>query len=139
MFDDDRSSISRTYRDFKCEHHYISQTGGQLEERPDMPALTPGGFVTWATVLILAYPDTEYERLQKALEVFRIRDGGSPIKMDRSLFPEQASLKIRYDLTRSIENYTDAVAIENYKDVVAGEGISRVQFIHKKRKKRSNI
>ena len=129
MFDDERSSISRTHRDFKCEHQYILRTGGQLEERPDMPALTPGGFVTWAKVLIVAYPDTEYERLQKALEVFRIRDGGSPIKMDRSLFPEQAGLKIRYDLKRSIENYTDAVAIENYTDVVAGERISGVKRI----------
>ena len=104
-FDDERGYTSRMYRDFKCQHHLIQETG-RHEERPDIPALTPGGFETWARVLIKAYPSTEYERLQKALEVFRIRDkGGSPITIDRSLFPEQANLKIREDLKKSIEKH----------------------------------
>ena len=121
MFDDETSKISRMYRDFKCEHHCIVGTGGHHEERPDVPALTPGGFVTWARVLIEAYPGTEYERLQKALKLFRIGDkGGSPVTIDRSLFPEQADLKIRNDLKRSIEEYTDAVAVEKHTGFVAG-------------------
>ena len=119
MFDDVTSHISRVYRGFNCEHHV--RTGRYFEEDPDVSALTPSGFVTWARVLFEAYPSTEYERLQKALEVFRIRDkGGSPITIDRSLFPEQADLKIRNELKRYIEEYTVAVAIEKHTDVVAG-------------------
>ncbi len=105
MFDHKRSSISRMYRDLKCQHHLIQETG-RHDQRPNKPALTPGGFETWARVLIEAYPATEYERIQKALEVFRIRDeGGSPITIDRSLFPKQSDLQIHKDLEKSIEKH----------------------------------
>ena len=117
MFDDERRFVSRIYRDFKCQHHYTSWPG-RLDLRPDIPALTPGGFETWSRILIEAYPGTEYERLQKALEVFRIRDkGGSPITINRSLFPEQADLKIGEDLKRSIEEHSVPVSEGIWKDM----------------------
>lgn len=79
--------------------------------RPDV--LTPSDFETWARVLIKAYPSTEYKRLQKALEVFQIRDKrGLPITINRSLFPELSDPRIREDLRRSIVD--NAPTAHNY-------------------------
>src|SRR4051794_21765336 len=67
IFDDHTSSISRLYREVEAQHHL---TQVKLDERPDTPGLTPLGFATWATLLIRAYPEQEFERLQKtALEM----------------------------------------------------------------------
>ena len=107
------SFISSIYRCFKCQHHLIQETG-HVDIRPDIPSLTPGGFETWARVMIEAYPNTEYKRLQKALELFQIRDkGGLPIIINRSLFPEVSDLKIRDYVKGSIENHNTAVPTES--------------------------
>ena len=106
MFDDTRSSISHIYRCFECQHHLVQETGHE-DTRPDTPSLTPGGFETWARVIIKAYPNTEYERLEKAVKVFQIRDKrGLPSPVNRSLFPESSDSKIREDLKISIEENT---------------------------------
>ena len=102
MFDDTITNISRIYKCFKCQHHFI-QGAGHDDERPDIPCLTPGGFDTWARVLIEAHPNREYKRLQKAVNMFQIRDkGGLPITIDRSHFPKTADLRIRRDFIRSL-------------------------------------
>ena len=113
MFDDTRSSVSHIYSRFECWHHLI-QTG-HGDNRPNTPSLTPGGFENWVRVLIKAYPNTEYERLQKALELFQIRDkGGLPVTINRSLFPELSDSKIREDLKRSIADNTPTAHNDSY-------------------------
>ena len=109
MFDDTTSCISDIYRRFQCQHHLI-QEPGHVDKRPDIPSLTPGGFETWARVLMEAYPNTECVRLDKAVETFRIRDKGDlPFTINRLLFPESSDSKIREDLKRSIAEYTSVV------------------------------
>ncbi|KAJ5540961.1 hypothetical protein N7494_006037 [Penicillium frequentans] len=98
IFDDHTSSISRLFREVKAEHHLV-QTD-DLTERPDIPGLTPKGFEKWATLMILAHPDREYERLQKAVLNMPISNPDDkkerfPKEIPRRLFPEVADLKLR--------------------------------------------
>ena len=54
------------YRDLTCEQHLVEEHD---DKRPDMPGLTPAGFENWATMMVRAHPEEEYERLHKALLV----------------------------------------------------------------------
>ncbi|KAJ5643357.1 uncharacterized protein N7484_005864 [Penicillium longicatenatum] len=98
IFDDNTSSISRLFREVKAQHHLVQKD--DLSERPDIPGLTPKGFETWATLMILAHPDREYERLQKAVLNMPISNPDDkkerfPKEIPRRLFPEFADLKLR--------------------------------------------
>ena len=98
IFDDERSSISRMYRELSCQHHLIQE---HFDERPDIPGLTPGGFEKWVTLLIRANPDSEYERLTKALLHMPIDNPDNkkerfPKEITRRLFPTYADLDVRY-------------------------------------------
>lgn len=60
IFDDRTSSISRMFREVEAQHHL---TQDRLNERPDIPGLTPQGFETWMTLVLKAHPDEEFQRL----------------------------------------------------------------------------
>lgn len=100
IFDDDRSSLSRLFREIRVEHHLIQD---DLKQRPDIPGLTPKGFEAWATLLILANPEREYQRLQKAVRNMPINNPDDkterfPKEIPRRLFPDLPDIKIREDL-----------------------------------------
>ena len=100
VFDDERSSISRMYRELSCQHHLIQE---RYDERPDIPGLTPRGFEHWVTLLIQAHPQAEYERLAKAVLHMPINNPDDkkerfPKEITRRLFPKHADLEIRYSV-----------------------------------------
>ncbi|KAJ5168508.1 uncharacterized protein N7482_004102 [Penicillium canariense] len=101
IFDDRTSSISRLFREVKAQHHLVQLD--DLTERPDIPGLTPKGFEIWATIMILAHPEREYERLQKAVLNMPISNPDDkkerfPKEIPRRLFPEVADLKLRQEV-----------------------------------------
>ncbi|KAG8531113.1 uncharacterized protein KY384_004470 [Bacidia gigantensis] len=98
VFDDERSSISRMYRDLSCQHHLVQE---RHDERPDIPGLTPVGFERWMTLLILAHPEAEFERLKKAVLEMPINNPDDkkerfPKEITRRLFPKHEDMKTRY-------------------------------------------
>lgn len=100
IFDDRTSSISRLFRDVEAEHHLVQD---KLGERPDIPGLTPKGFERWATLMILAHPEREYERLQKAVLNMPISNPDDkkerfPKEIPRRLFPDIGDLNIREEI-----------------------------------------
>ncbi|KAL8708523.1 MAG: hypothetical protein Q9220_006575 [cf. Caloplaca sp. 1 TL-2023] len=104
VFDDEHSSISRMYRDLECQHHLVQE---HLDERPDIPGLTPLGFQKWMTLLIQAHPDEEYERLQKAVLAMPINNPDDkkerfPKELSRRLFPGFEDLQTRERLEKVI-------------------------------------
>jgi hypothetical protein len=107
IFDDHTSSISRLYREIEAQHHL---TQVKLDERPDTPGLTPLGFATWATLLIRAYPEQEFERLQKTVLEMPIsnpddRKERFPKEISRRLFPTHPDLKIRDKLEKAMATH----------------------------------
>jgi len=104
---DEHSSISRIYRDFECQHHLVQE---RYDERPDIPGLTPVGFARWATLLIQAHPEEEYERLQKAVLEMPISNPDDkkerfPKEISRRLFPRHGDIRIRDHIEDSISGY----------------------------------
>lgn len=107
VFDDDRCSISRIYRELGCQHHLVQE---QDDQRPEIPSLTPVGFQRWVTLLIQAHPDEEYERLQKAVLDMPISNPDEkkerfPKECSRRLFPSSADLQIRERLEKAISKH----------------------------------
>lgn len=105
VFDDDKSQISRLYRELSCQHHLVQD---RLDEKPDIPGLTPIGFQRWVTLLIIAHPDEEYERLQKAVLDMPISNPDEkkerfPKEISRRLFPSTGDRKV-------CERLDDAIA-----------------------------
>ncbi|KAJ5125565.1 hypothetical protein N7526_007742 [Penicillium atrosanguineum] len=105
IFDDRTSSISRLFRDVKAQHHLVQTE--ELKDRPDIPGLTPKGFELWATLMIQANPEREYERLQKAVLNMPISNPDDkkerfPKEMPRRLFPEVADISLREELEEYI-------------------------------------
>ncbi|KAF2708272.1 hypothetical protein K504DRAFT_382131 [Pleomassaria siparia CBS 279.74] len=89
------SSLTKIYRELRCEHHFVQEN---LAGVPIVPALTPRGFEAWMTVMIQAYPDTEYERLSKAVLDMPISNADDckerfPKELPRRLFPNQENLQ----------------------------------------------
>ena len=109
VFDDERSSISRMYRELACQHHLVQE---RSDERPDIPGLTPIGFERWVTLLIQAHPNEEYERLQKAVLDMPISNPDDkkerfPKEISRRLFPGFSDGKIREDLEQAISEHAN--------------------------------
>lgn len=107
VFDDDRCSISRIYRELGCQHHLVQE---QDDERPDIPSLTPVGFQRWATLLIQAHPDEEYDRLQMAVRDMPISNPDEkkerfPKECSRRLFPHSGDLRLRERLEKTITKH----------------------------------
>ena len=57
-------TLSRIYRSLGCNHHFIQETPNS---QPSVPAMTPGGFCQWLTLLIQAHPEIEFQRLAMAV------------------------------------------------------------------------
>ncbi|KAF2263444.1 hypothetical protein CC78DRAFT_275598 [Lojkania enalia] len=88
------ATLGKIYRDMRCQHHLIQP---HLSDQPHIPALTPEGFEEWMTAMIQAYPDTEYERLSKAVLDMPISNADDckerfPKELPRRLFPHQENL-----------------------------------------------
>ncbi|KAL7773459.1 hypothetical protein CFE70_003423 [Pyrenophora teres f. teres 0-1] len=91
----DYSSLSKIYRDLRCQHHFIQE---HPAEQPRIPALTPDGFQEWMTILIQAYPDAEYDRLVKAILDMPISNADDrkerfPKELPRRMFPTVENLQ----------------------------------------------
>ncbi len=104
VFDDRTSSISRMLRDIEAQHHLVQEN---LSGRPDIPGLTPQGFETWATLLIKAHPEQEFERLAKVAMDMPIdnpedRKERFPKELTRRLFPKQADNAIAAKLQKAM-------------------------------------
>ena len=104
VFDDRTSSISRLFREVEAQHHLVQD---KADERPDIPGLTPAGFERWATWMILAHPEQEFERLQKAVLDMPIcnyddRKERFPKEISRRLFPTTADLTVRERLRKAM-------------------------------------
>ncbi|PWY89547.1 hypothetical protein BO94DRAFT_584799 [Aspergillus sclerotioniger CBS 115572] len=104
IFDDQTSSISRLFRELEAEHHLVQE---RLSERPDTPGLTPRGFERWATLMIQAHPEKEYERFQKAVLNMPIsnpdkRSERFPKEIPRRLFPDTPNLSLREEIDQHI-------------------------------------
>ncbi|KAH8427537.1 uncharacterized protein LDX57_005250 [Aspergillus melleus] len=104
IFDDRTSSISRLFREVEAEHHLVQN---KLNERPDIPGLTPRGFERWATLMIRAHPKKEYERLKKAVLNMPISNPDNkkerfPKEIPRRLFPETPVLPLREEVDQFI-------------------------------------
>ena len=104
VFDDRTSSISRLYREVEAQHHLV-QDG--LDERPDIPGLTPAGFERWVTLLLLAHPEQEFERLQKAVLDMPISNPDEkqerfPKEISRRLFPKDQDHEVKTKLENAM-------------------------------------
>lgn len=107
IFDDRTSSISRMFRDIEAQHHLIQD---KLDERPDIPGLTPQGFQTWATLLFKAHPDQEFERLAKTALYMPISNPDDkkerfPKELSRRLFPRDPDNQIASKLQNSMSTH----------------------------------
>ncbi|RAL10649.1 uncharacterized protein BO97DRAFT_124871 [Aspergillus homomorphus CBS 101889] len=104
IFDDRTSSISRLFREVEAEHHLVQN---KLNERPDIPGLTPRGFERWATLMIQAHPDKEYERFHNAVLNMPINNPDNrrerfPKEIPRRLFPDLPNLSLREEIDQFI-------------------------------------
>ncbi|KAL8700380.1 MAG: hypothetical protein Q9201_005482 [Fulgogasparrea decipioides] len=106
VFDDEHSCISRMYRDLECQHHLVQEL---LDEKPDIPGLTPVGFQKWMTLLIQAHPNEEFERLQKAVLAMPINNPDKkerfPKELSRRLFPGSDDSQIRERIEQAISTH----------------------------------
>lgn len=108
IFDDRTSSISRLFREIKAEHHLVQV---RLDDRPDVPGLTPRGFEVFATLMIQAHPDKEYERLQRTVLNMPISNPENkkerfPKELPRRLFPGTPNLRLREELDQYIMKHS---------------------------------
>ncbi|KIX97290.1 uncharacterized protein Z520_06742 [Fonsecaea multimorphosa CBS 102226] len=107
IFDDRTSSISRMFREIEAQHHLVQE---KLNERPDTPGLTPHGFETWATLLLKAHPDQEYERLAKTALDMPISNPDEkkerfPKELSRRLFPKHGDTEVAYRLQKAMSTH----------------------------------
>lgn len=82
----------------------------KLDERPDTPGLTPRGFERWATLMIQAHPQQEYDRLHKAVLDMPINNPDNrkerfPKEIPRRLFPVVANQTVREKLEQGISTH----------------------------------
>ena len=117
IFDDRTSSISRMLRELEVQHHLVQE---KVNERPDIPGLTPQGFETWYTLLIKAHPDQEYERLAKTALDLPISNPDDkrerfPKELSRRLFPKRGDDEVIAKLCKSIEVHCN-VSVKNRQD-----------------------
>lgn len=98
------ASLSTMYRKLLCQHHFVQN---QLHEVPSIPALTPIGFEAFMTCLIQAHPDTEFERLSKAVMNMPISNADNlaerfPKELSRRLLPTDAIVAAEQRLLASL-------------------------------------
>ncbi|KAI9805443.1 MAG: hypothetical protein M1825_000694 [Sarcosagium campestre] len=96
------AALSDLYRELECQHHLVQLRDDSL---PTIPGLTPVGFERWMTLLLMAYPDAEVERLQKAVLQMPISNADDhkerfPKEISRRLFPTSMDAKARAKIER---------------------------------------
>jgi hypothetical protein len=79
----------------RCQHHLIQE---HPAEAPFIPALTPQGFQEWMTAMIQAYPDTEYERISRAVLDMPVSNADDvkerfPKTIPRRMFPRTENVQ----------------------------------------------
>ncbi|GAB7342268.1 hypothetical protein MBLNU457_g0507t1 [Dothideomycetes sp. NU457] len=89
------ASISRLFRDLRCQHHLMQFNDHDV---PIIPGLTAQGFDTFMTTLIQAHPDKEFERLSNALRNMPISNADDckerfPKELSKRLFPQREDLQ----------------------------------------------
>ena len=109
VFDDRTSSISRLYREIGAVHHLV-QEESKYDERPDIPGLTPVGFQKWATLMLKANPEQEFERLQKVVLEMPISNADNrkdrfPKEISRRLFPGERDNAAREKLEKAMTTH----------------------------------
>lgn len=80
-------SISVMFRRLPCQHHLVQTANHEV---PNVPGLTPSGFESFMTYLIQAHPDTEFERLAKAVMHMPISNADDP----KERFPKELSRRL---------------------------------------------
>jgi len=95
------------YRQLGCQHHLVSEDD---YTKPEIPGLTPRGFARWATLLIMAHPEEEFERLRKAVVSMPIDNPDYkerfPKDITRRLFPEHRSKSAYNDLSSAMAKHS---------------------------------
>ncbi|EME48923.1 hypothetical protein DOTSEDRAFT_67844 [Dothistroma septosporum NZE10] len=108
------NSISMMYRKLLCQHHLIQQ---QVHEAPLIPALTPLGFELFMTCMIQAHPDTEFERLSKAVKDMPISNADDckerfPKELSRRLLPLSPNMQAEQRLISSLNHEATLILLE---------------------------
>lgn len=98
------NSISSMYRKLLCQHHLVQKNP---HEAPSIPGLTPTGFETFMTCMIQAHPDTEFERLAKAVQEMPISNADDrterfPKQLSRRLLPTSSNMQAEQRLISSL-------------------------------------
>lgn len=71
-----------------CQHFFVQE---DVKKEPVIPALTPLGFAHWMTMIILAYPEEESERLGKVVLDLPIDADGQMVDGKPERLPKQLS------------------------------------------------
>ncbi len=105
-------SISMMYQKLLCQHHLV-QEPDRHDRQPSIPGLTPTGFFDFMTCLIQAHPDSEYERIAKAVMNLPISNADTkterfPKELSRRLFPRDSNIPAQQRLVSSM-NHEPAV------------------------------
>lgn len=100
------ASLSTMYRKLLCQHHLVQV---QNHELPSVPGLTPNGFEWFLTCMIQAHPDTEFERLARAVMNMPISNADDrkerfPKELSRRLLPYQPNLHAEQRLVASLNH-----------------------------------
>lgn len=104
------TALSFIYQSLGC-YHSLQQPPNNPFEPPSLPALLPSGFVRWQTIQILLDPDEHSQYIQRAVNIWDIRNpygGYFPKTIPRDAFPsepdpemvqwhEQVSRRLEYD------------------------------------------
>ncbi|KAK3704174.1 hypothetical protein LTR37_014014 [Vermiconidia calcicola] len=112
-------SISMMYQKLLCQHHLIQD---RYDKAPWVPGLTPAGFDWFMTVLIQAHPDSEYERLAKAVMNMPISNADNkserfPKELSRRLFPAEPNIQAEQRLVSSLNH--EPYVVSNLKGLSA--------------------
>lgn len=108
------TSISMMYRKLLCQHHFVQQ---QTHDLPTIPALTPFGFEALMTCMIQAHPDTEFERLTKAVKDMPISNADDckerfPKELSRRLLPATSNVQAEQRIISSLNHEPVLVPLE---------------------------
>ncbi|KAK4508493.1 hypothetical protein PRZ48_002232 [Zasmidium cellare] len=108
------NSISMMYRKLLCQHHFVQQ---QNHDPPSIPALSPFGFEAFMTCMIQAHPDTEFERLAKAVRDMPISNADDckerfPKELSRRLLPATPNVQAEQRIISSLNHEPVLVPLE---------------------------
>jgi len=103
--------ISELYQDLGCLYHLVQK---DHHSAPTIPSLSVVGFAHWMEIQILAYPETEWRRMEKIMSGMPVDADGDlvdgkperlPKQLSRHLLPEREDPTSRQLLNTSVENH----------------------------------